>query len=163
MELIPARGYLIEGQSICVDHHDSSDLQLSKPETVKEQQSSLHTPADLWVHLSGPSTKQDSSYSDWGRSFGDWSAWGEEGKCRGGSPKNYVARFQICEVLGQLQPKVATLEWFLMLYNHQSQNMCMSWVFWELALCHNSMKCWGTKPLRFHQHKFLKIACSQGN
>lgn len=30
----------MEGQSICVDHHDSSDPQLSKPETVRGQQSS---------------------------------------------------------------------------------------------------------------------------
>lgn len=34
VNLIPRKGYLIEVQSICVDHHSSPVLELSNPETL---------------------------------------------------------------------------------------------------------------------------------
>lgn len=36
VNLIPGRGYQIELQSICVDHHDRPDPELSNPETLSE-------------------------------------------------------------------------------------------------------------------------------
>lgn len=84
-----------------------------------------------------------------------WLKWSEVKRASGAGvhPKKYVARFQICKVLSQLQPRVMMFECFLLLYNRPSQNMCMSKGFFpELMLFHNSLNCWGTEPLLFHHH-----------
>ena len=50
VNLIPKRGYLIERQSICVDHHSRSVPELSNPETLPVSEGKHSSTIPLLTH-----------------------------------------------------------------------------------------------------------------